>query len=227
MAIFLPSAVVGAISGNVGGACFVNKSGSLVVRKKRRTNSITSQVHLLNQARFANVTREWQALHPIIQDAWNTYGKATPLTNRLGTPYTLSGFHSFTKIHLFLQGKIGFAGVEPPAIGDDPTIAPISVTSNVGVGIRVRVGIGPVSGQIKMAFYGRLLYTTFKPAFFGSLRLFGVLKVNQDTVTSITSKWQTVFPLPVQNQIIVVMVRPYSAAHVFKNETTNIIETFA
>lgn len=227
MAIFSTGPIIGSISGTAGGATFVNARGSKVVRKKRRVNSLTGAAHILEQARFSNVTKLWSTLTTDEKNAWNTYALSVPKISRVGVSRLLSGYQAFVKNRLFLNGTIGFENNLPPALGSDPITAPIFFTSSVAGGIDVHIGRGPEFGDITIAFYGRLLYTVNKPKSWTSKKLFGTLKVAQDTVTDITTKWQTEFPLPILDQVVVITARPFSTAHVFKGEITNIINTTA
>lgn len=96
MAIFLPSAIIGAISGSLASLTFKQRKGSNVVstRIRRRDNPSTSQN--LTRARWTSVLRAWKTLTSNERQAWRSAAVDLPRMNRLGIPRTLSGFQFFT-----------------------------------------------------------------------------------------------------------------------------------
>ncbi len=147
MAIFRPSAIVGAISGDAGGACFVNSRGSKVVRKKRRTSPNNDPSLIRSQALFANVARNWRILGDDVQAAWHTYALSIPGTSRLGVSRTLSGYQAFVQNTLFLSNFGAPVYGLPPVTADDPIITPLSFFSSEVTGLQMAVGVGPIAGD--------------------------------------------------------------------------------
>ena len=101
MAIFLPSPVIGAISGNLGGACFVlSKSGPVIRQRIRRTRQGDAR-HAQMRAAVQRFRIAWRDLSEEQRTSWRQSAISFPFTNRLGVTSTLSGFQLFMKLNLF------------------------------------------------------------------------------------------------------------------------------
>lgn len=100
MAIFTPGALIGGISGNVGGLNFANTRSGPVIRKALARTHKQTQPQINWRSLFSAVQRHWATLSSSSRTEWNTAATQIKLTNRLAIPKTLSGFQLFTKLNL-------------------------------------------------------------------------------------------------------------------------------
>lgn len=101
MAIFSTGVGIGAISGNVGGANFVNARGSKIIRKTRRPSPNNTAAQQKQQIKMAIFVRKWRELEEDERTAWATYAANRPASNRIGVSRQLSGYQSFLKYFMF------------------------------------------------------------------------------------------------------------------------------
>lgn len=149
MAIYQPSAIVGAISGAIGGVVFANSRGSKVVRhrpqKKRRAtparypaaraDAPISTVYWGNVgAGLTEIIQAWRDLGDQGQATWNALATQFPSTNRLGQTRARGGYQLFLQESLiwyavFQQPRgVTVAGTRPPPV---PSFAPIFFGENL------------------------------------------------------------------------------------------------
>lgn len=139
MAIFRTGAVVGAISGKLGGVVFVAGKGSPVVRRSPIVRTRTSPYLQTARARFYNLRRHWSTLTALQQDAWRTRARDTPHTNRLGQTSPLSGFALFIRQNTLLRNDSEDIEDEPSAapVGPPPRITSVVFSASGGYIIAV------------------------------------------------------------------------------------------
>lgn len=124
MAIFRPSATVGAISGAVGGSVFVNAKGSKVVRHRPQRKSpptsntqpyvfqnetVSARLAADPKARLRNLSNAWTAFTATQKTAWGTFAEVLPRANRLGQSRPLSGRAAYLSYGLTLWNLKGEA----------------------------------------------------------------------------------------------------------------------
>ena len=135
MAIFRPAPILGAISGNVGGVCFVMSKSGPVIRKRIVRTKNTSRRHTELTIGLQRVRNAWRSLAEPQRAAWRQAALIFPNKNRLGSSTRLSGFQLFTKLNMigyFPPNFVPFAIIEdPPVLTRDPpfVIDDFSVTS--------------------------------------------------------------------------------------------------
>lgn len=117
MAIFRPGPSIGAISGNLGGACFVQSKAGPVIRQRNVRTKNTSKRHLQLRALMKQLRAAWKNLTPDQHTAWNQSASQVLFTNRLGIPTLISGYNLFIKLNAFGQYTIP---VNPAFIFSDP-----------------------------------------------------------------------------------------------------------
>ncbi len=122
MAIYRPSAIVGAISGNVGGVCFVVTKAGLVARKRNVRTRNTSKRRFEVNAGFQKLRNAWRSLSEIQQTSWRQAALTFPHTNRLGLATRLTGFALFIKVN-----ALGFS---PPNFGPFPIVHDPPILTN-------------------------------------------------------------------------------------------------
>lgn len=97
MAIFKTGPIIGAISGNLGGANFVASSKSNVIRQARRITNDRSRLTLLRRGIFQARARRWANFLPTTRTSWITAAKNFTYTDRLGTERNYTGFQLWMK----------------------------------------------------------------------------------------------------------------------------------
>lgn len=100
MALFVPSALVGAVSGKVGGVTFVAAGKGQVIKSAAVTVRAFSKLQLERQARLAWVKSQWRTLTAAQKTAWNTAAALVVKTNALGQPTAMTGYQAFVKAHM-------------------------------------------------------------------------------------------------------------------------------
>lgn len=238
MAIFRTSSVVGAISGNVGGVCFVNNRKSKVLRQAKKKGaydgaklftkgSSTKAFYPKHQTEFNNAILAWRQLTTDSKNAWTTYANDTPVSNRLGEQSPLSGYQAFIKNRLFNTSGGGTPSDDPPLIAEQPLIAPLSLAWSLADGLRYTVGQGPIAGTIKIQISGMPLYTDSIPKYWSRFRVMSDLSAGQNSSFTITNIWQSNWPLPLENQVLAFRTRFISDNKTFRGESTQIIKVTA
>jgi len=133
MAIAKTGSIVGALSGNLGGANFANSRFGLTVRKQKpQPAPPTSSQRVITRA-YQLARSWWPALTEDQRTAWRTFASNTLLRNRLGTQRNLTGQQLFIRYN-FQAAIFGTAIItDPPAPWpfDWPTGFVATVTAGV------------------------------------------------------------------------------------------------
>jgi len=114
MARYRGSALVGAISGTVGGVEFALGKTSGTVKGRRRNRQTISPAQAEMLAAVQNHTAWYAASTPELRLAWDTFAAANPRTNGLGQTVNWTGRQASLKYHSFLFDWLD--RVLPPAI---------------------------------------------------------------------------------------------------------------
>lgn len=232
MAIFKTGAIIGAISGTVGGVNFANPRGSKVVRRARRASANKTQPQMLIQARMATLISLWRRKPIEEQDAWRAAASQNPYPNRLGQSRQISGFQFFLKENMPFEPNI-IAGIAeekkplPPTSVSTQVIATTTFTSTVTSGIVVTFTDLQSPGGYGGGFFGRLLYRTTPIKFTNTYRSIGIASRAGNGTINLSTIWQTVFTLPVLGQFIAIQFKPDQNKFRRGAWTTVIIETTA
>ena len=228
MAIFKPSSIVGAISGNIGGGCFVNGRGSKVVRKTKQPTTNYNTETLQAQANYATVLRRWRTFTVDEQNAWTVYANANPTTNRLGEKSPLSGFQIFMKIQLTMFTQLPFWGPNPPTLANQPNIHNLTFESTVSGGITIDIDTAPVVEFVQIQIDGHLLQTDSLPKFWGRFKFIFILNIlASGGAFDMSSQWQDKFPLPILGQVVALRGRFVTNDHARFGNFQQIIKTSA
>lgn len=156
MAIIKTSSTVLAISGNVGGANFVNSARSPYIRPARRPTSSRSKSQLIQQRSMTVLTNAWNALTVNQRAAWTTAAKNFPHRNRLGIPTTLNGREFYFFRNLFNLSSLGilYGAIEstPPIMKQSPPITTLVLTNPNNATINLQVIQPAPLGPLPMQF---------------------------------------------------------------------------
>ena len=207
MAIFQSGPIVGPISGNVGGACFVNTSGSNVIRQARRPSPADSQLQRIAQSRLLAAATAWRALTVLEQTAWRTYAQNIPLSNRLGTTRLISGYQTFLKIHMTRFNFTTVILADPPVVFLRQPIHAFQLSSSVASGIIIDfTDDDPTSGRTAYV-YGHPFFRVTLPSS-NNAWIFLATVVTTGALWDITTAWGLRFAQPILTQAIAVRVVP-------------------
>jgi len=94
------SALLGAISGSLGGGIFKNaKSGTVVAHRPAKINQRTPP-QLDSRKAYALCVHDWRLSSPEFRLAWARLALTFPLANALGVLRPRSGFHLYLKLNI-------------------------------------------------------------------------------------------------------------------------------
>lgn len=149
MALLKLGGIVTAISGKVGGQCFVNSTyGPYLKNIGGYVNKITPKRKKAN-AFLCSISSLWQTLTVAQQNSWTALSPSLPYTNRVGDTAYYSGFNLFVQfnLNLLLVGKSPNLTAPPLSAGVPPTLFTLTdssgdiliKTSNGDSGVLVKV----------------------------------------------------------------------------------------
>lgn len=196
MAIFKPGAIVGAISGNVGGACFVNNKGSSVLRQPRSRTGSESPAQLVRQAKLHNDIIRWRDLTSEKKRQWNVAASTITFSNRLGVQRLLSGYQYFLKTSAI------FETTNPPQGATTFPDMDVTFASNIGLGIRVIFDNPPSAGIFSGLIQAMPLWRDTPIGFVNFYRNITVIATSLVSIVIITSDFEEIFQLPLLNQYV-------------------------
>jgi hypothetical protein len=134
MALIRPGAVVGQISGRVGGVVFARNRGGAYVRNgpapvQPRTLYQTAVRNALSTASSA-----WDSITEEQRTAWSEWAKLNPVKNRIGESVTLQGNAAFVQLNSRLA-RFGIAPVATtPAVGAPSGLLTLGLNADTGAG---------------------------------------------------------------------------------------------
>lgn len=200
-------AIIGAISGDVGGVCFSNPSGSKIVRKKR-----TASPHRLafeNKALtpMTVYTQSWKILTESAKKAWRIAAAQRNVTNRLGVSRQISGYQLFVQWSSNQSGITVSSNILPPTGEIFQNLSNLAITSSVAVGIKFTFDDSMSPGfRIFSTYLGNPMRSTV-PKFQRDWRR--VLSTFTSTLEyDLTTDWSNIWPLPVLGQVVAVRIFP-------------------
>lgn len=97
MALIKTSAVVGEVSGKVGGNVFARNKGGAYVRNYTKPINPGTPDQTLVRSLFSNANQDWRALTDAERTGWNQLAESRTFKNRLGDDIKLSGIALFIK----------------------------------------------------------------------------------------------------------------------------------
>ena len=116
MAIFRPSGIVGAISGNLGTLNFGNARFGPFVRRRAYPSADRGERRLANRATYAGASPAWRALTVAQRIAWRSAAASFNHTNRLGVNSPLSGWQLYLKYYIYAAHFFFAAPTAPPTL---------------------------------------------------------------------------------------------------------------
>jgi len=113
MAIAKTGAILGGISGNLGGANFANSRFGLTVRRQKPPPGPQNETQLTITRGYQLARSWWPALTEHQRTAWRTFASNTLLRNRLGTQRNLTGQQIFIKYN-WQNATFGLPTIDDP-----------------------------------------------------------------------------------------------------------------
>lgn len=210
MAIFRPGALIGGISGAIGGVVFSNNRGSRVVRHRPAVKGGRAPRHGPAQAKFRAAQSAWATLDEIERAAWRTFATQVPTTNRLGEQHALSAFQVFVRFNIRSQ-MFGLGISDDPITSHvHPIPETLTITSGVASGITMLLSPDVGAPLYNILIYGAMNMSLTVPQSYSNWRLIGVQLQLGDSPVSITAIWETAWTLPLLNQPIAIRADSYT-----------------
>jgi hypothetical protein len=116
MALFLPSPLVGAISGKVGGCTFVAGGRGRRVQGPASCPRRRSLAQTMARSRMHWARRAWGQLTDAQRTSWRLAAAGYGRTDRLGQERAYTGFELFVLVNLGQYGWAGTVVTSPPAV---------------------------------------------------------------------------------------------------------------
>ena len=221
MAIFRPSAIVGAISGNVGGVNFCNPSGSAVIRKAKTRTSPRSTDQLIASSTFASIAQTWRTLSLEKKKTWRTAALSQNFTNRLGVQRKLSGFQYF-----MWANAVGVV-LDPPTTNVTPAPPTLVFSSSVSLGVKLSITAVTVFDENIGMIQAMPLYKDVPFSSVPFLRNMDWLIIPGSTIIDFTARYEQVFAPVVLGQSIAMRWRTISDKHFTGQEHSQVVVTTA
>lgn len=132
MALYKPSPLINAISGNVGSVNFVAGAQRTTLRAARNPYSPVRAAQLTPRANMQLVVQAWADLDQTSRDSWNTLARQLSRPDRLGQARTLSGRQFFIRYNLreLQNGLTMYTTTAPRVLTDIDWTASIIVATS-------------------------------------------------------------------------------------------------
>lgn len=207
MAIMRLSAMVGGISGKLGGMEFVQSRYGMVARKVGTKTEKGTGAQLAARARHEQVVRAWAERTEAEREAWRAAAAGTTFANRLGVQRCLTGFGLFVRVHVERWNSIAIFANPPRVMSRLPSPTAVGVTASAGGDVRVQwthtlpalTGIIVVAGARPVSDRPRTFFRGWR-----NLVVFGKVPGTYNEI--ITTGWDDVLGHPVQGEVVAVRV---------------------
>ena len=158
MAIFTPGAVIGQISGRVGGYVFSRNRGGSYVRNGSVPSTVVTEKALLYKSYLAAASQYWTSLTDAERLSWTVWAQSKTSTNRLGRSISLNGQNWFVSLNSRLAAA-GESMIHVPPVTSSPVGVVISAfTVDAGVGAtQVTFASAPLAANQKLWVRGAMV----------------------------------------------------------------------
>lgn len=114
------------MSGSLGGLTFSHNAGGAYVRSRANPTQPNTGFQAIVKGAFGTLSTAWSAtLTGIQRTAWELYAENTPLTDKLGQPFTPTG------LNMYIRGNTGNLQAELARVDDGPTTFGLPTVSAV------------------------------------------------------------------------------------------------
>lgn len=210
MAKITPSAIIGSISGRIGGVEFAQTRNGIIVRKIGPKPKPTSTYAYYSRAQFQAATQYWATLPAATRAAWAEAAKQTTRTGALGQGRTFSGFTLY--LHYWLTGywtRRSFSTLPVQPIVCAPEFLLLASFSAAGT-YTLNVYPGVEAGSVSCAVYGGPMTTLYQGARPKRLTLL-TLQSRASFPINLYSAWISHWAPLQQGQSVFLEVRSYLA----------------
>jgi hypothetical protein len=129
MAKIMYGSLAGAISGALGNDVFSHNRHGAYIRRRVIPTKVVSDYTTEVRNNLTSCSRDWAALTPEKQMAWNTYAQSHPITDRLGQKQTLFGAGAYTQINARMM-RAGDSVIDlPPAVAAPSPLLTLSAVA--------------------------------------------------------------------------------------------------
>lgn len=158
MAIFTPGAVIGQISGRVGGYVFSRNRGGSYVRNGSVPSTVVTEKALLYKSYLAAASQFWTSLTDAERLSWTVWAQSKTSTNRLGRSISLNGQNWFVSLNSRLAAA-GESLITVPPVTSSPVGVVISAFSvDAGAGnTQVTFTPAPLAANQKLWVRGAMV----------------------------------------------------------------------
>ncbi len=225
MAIYRSSALVGSISGALGGVVFVAGAASPTVRHRPRSPGGASPNHAHQQSLFTQIQRTWRGLTTLNQTAFRTLAAQMPTHNRLGQSRPLSPFQFYVQYawrHFQRVGTVPTA-VAAPLSSEFPTS--MSISADISSGTQIVNTPAPLATSYEMLVYGATLNRDTPVATYNNYRFLGYFSQSGVFPANITSAWDAQWPAVREDQIIAIHVKYLGGNYAYVQQLTQTATT--
>ncbi len=220
MAIFRTSALVGAISGAIGGVVFVAGAASPTVRHRPRSPGGASPNHAQQQSLFTQIQRTWSGMTALNKTAFRTLSLQMPAHNRLGQSRPLSPFQFYVQYswrHFQRVGTIPTA-VAAPLDSEFPTS--MTVFADISAGTQILNTPIPLATSYQMIIYGATLNRDTPVATYTNYRFLGFFSQSGIFPANITTAWDAKWAPVREDQIIAIQVKYLAGNYAYAQQLT-------
>lgn len=193
----IPGAIVGKISGSLGGMTASHGRGGYYLRNRvKPVNSNTPRQQAVRSSLGALVQGWSSLLTPAQRAGWTAYANATPRTDRLGESLVLTGSQAYVACNTpRLQVNASTLTASLPRVDDAPTIptlgepptGPVQTTTSMGppatIGFQITMAVPPSDDGDLLIFVGTKLMTAGESSYRGSYQLAATAPITSGNAT--------------------------------------------
>lgn len=132
--IFTSGALVGSLSGSLGGTTASRNKGGQYFRVRAIPTNPSTTAQLQRRADFATVSTDWQNLTSANRAAWDEWARQNPITNALGASIKKSGHQSFVGLNSRILLASGTQILVPPVVARPDGFLTLVQAGDIGAG---------------------------------------------------------------------------------------------
>ena len=223
MAIFSQGPIVGAISGSVGGATFVNGRGSRVLRHRPARPAPKGTGIQATQSAMNQLQNAWADLTDAQRLQWRTAAVNVNRTNRLGLSAPLSGLQFFLSVNIPMRQSPAAFFPEPNVVGtsEGPTSFTVSLSAAGSLTWNAQPPFGFGAGF--WLCWARLIFTPTPPTAVRGL-VFMKAVSGASMTENIRTEIEARFGAPIQGQTMLCGCSA-QAGNLYMSKALTLIET--
>lgn len=186
MALFKPSPLLAAISGNVGGCNFAMTRHGPVIRKRANRIKRQTPAQLEARADFTRALSYWHDLAPHYKKAWRALAATYTQTNRLGTSHHLTPLQLYLKFvtHQLFSPPNPYSN--PPAPSKTQPITALTLDFTAGGPANITFVPGVAAHPARQMIFAHRPFISSDRVTFNTYRFLG-----NDTSQDAARDWQT------------------------------------